>query len=655
MPRSLLVCLFALTAVTAIGIGPAAEAQGSGRTVPRCDVPEQFEGRDPSPLSLHDALDALLAIELDIDGMEDVMGRAILKGTSAHVGQLKQVVDRYLCSPELAYRAMISLRLLGEPDRYFLDIVEARDPGNGRNETQRMATYALYTLSVAPSISGYDEVRRIMAFVIQEDPIYLPDLRSYEISLAEQGTPPPDPLTAIDHIRPALPVAERIYETALQHISRTITGGVYLAEIDTLYLTELYDSFDAMHGKEIYRLRQFARTHPAATAAALAQAQAHLGSDDMPLLVFVERDDDALLPPDSALLFPGEIVNIAVDVGGLVEETTPGLKNAPPVDASANIEPAFECVRAFTTRWGDGLAAVFSYTFDGPGAVSIPHGSANRLSARDGEQPEAFYPSAAPPDPTFEPRWQVALDPGQTITWTVGARTAVASADGPRCDAAPPPAVDPTGLSAALVLDGEALAAGSIVSNNFRVDGNDHDLGGQLTGAPGTHGIATTEALRQTALAAIPAGRLGRITGVGPAPDIVALDPGLDLEALAQAVLAHPDLLTLTEAPPGPLGTAAAPVVVYVPGPAAQVPQAYQGFGILLADGKVQMATGSEWVGLVVSRSASPEIRLGGNARILGGAAATGGPVSLRLYNQATILRSRAALDLALGALGSTP
>ena len=217
------------------------------------------------------------------------------------------------------------------------------------------------------------------------------------------------------------------------------------------------------------------------------------------------------------------------------------------------------------------------------------------------------------------------------------------------------PPVDPMGLSAALVLDSEQLAAGSIVSNSFRVDGRDHDLTGQLTGAPGTHGIATTEALRQTALAAIPAGRLANITGVGPAPDLVAQEPGLDLEALAQAVLAHPDLLTLTAAPPGPLGTAEAPAVVYVPGPAAEVPQAYQGFGILLADGKVKLATGSEWRGLVLSRSAQPEIRLAGTARIIGGAAATGGPISLRLYDQAAVLRSAAALQIALDALDSAP
>ena len=192
------------------------------------------------------------------------------------------------------------------------------------------------------------------------------------------------------------------------------------------------------------------------------------------------------------------------------------------------------------------------------------------------------------------------------------------------------PTVDPTGLSAALVLDGDSLAGGSIVSRNFRIDGRDHDLAGQPTGDPGTHGIATTEALRQAALAAIPDGRLGNITGVGPAPDLVALGPGLDLDALVEAVLAHPDLLTLRQAPPGPLGTAEAPVVVYVSRPAAEVPQDYRGVGILVADGKVKLADGSEWVGLVVSRSEQPEIRLSGNARILGGAAATGGPISLR-------------------------
>ena len=204
-----------------------------------------------------------------------------------------------------------------------------------------------------------------------------------------------------------------------------------------------------------------------------------------------------------------------------------------------------------------------------------------------------------------------------------------------------------------MVIASDQLAGGTLVSADFRIDGRDHDLAGALTDSVAVAGIVTTQAVRDFALAHIPAGRLGNITGAGPAPDILVEAAGLNLDSLVAVVLAHPGLTTFSGTAPSTLGTETAPAVVYASS-RLELPTGFRGVGVLVADHSVHFADGAEWRGLVVVRGEKPELRVRGTGTILGGAVLTGGPVDLRLYDSARILRSAAALGLAQAALDST-
>jgi hypothetical protein len=209
-------------------------------------------------------------------------------------------------------------------------------------------------------------------------------------------------------------------------------------------------------------------------------------------------------------------------------------------------------------------------------------------------------------------------------------------------------------LNGALVLDTESLAAGTLVSSTFRIDGRDHDLAALPTDSTAAHGIATTGAVRDYALSALPATRLARITGAGPAPDIAVQSPGLSLDSLVAVALAHPDLMTLGRDAPTTLGTEAAPVVAYASS-RVDLPAGHRGYGLLVADQSVYFGQGAEWRGLILVRGSKPELRIYQDGVLLGGAALTGGPVDLRLYDNAAILRSLEALGLAQAALDTAP
>ena len=208
-------------------------------------------------------------------------------------------------------------------------------------------------------------------------------------------------------------------------------------------------------------------------------------------------------------------------------------------------------------------------------------------------------------------------------------------------------------LAGALVIDADAFAA-ALLSAGARIAGGDHHLSSDTTGAEPIAGVATTEPVRDYALANLPAGRLDNITGTGDAPSIAVETPGLDLDSLISVALAHPDLVTLSGVAPSTLGSDAAPVVVHATD-RVSLPAGHRGYGVLVADQAVSFVDGAEWYGLVVIRGPKPELRIRGTARLIGGVALTGAPVDLRLYDQAAILRSEAALQLAQAALDMVP
>ena len=373
-----------------------------------------------------------------------------------------------------------------------------------------------------------------------------------------------------------------------------------------------------------------------------------------------------------------------------LRSTVEGLRATPPAGLPAlpippngpldvvpaeTVEPILECVLPNN----DGtLTALFGYNNTNGRVARVPYGPKNRMTPThyDGAQPEKYGlpianerhdsrdPGRSHPFPSYV--FATVFDQGEEVAWTLGSRTVTASAASARCYPTSTPigpapfggrpvlSVDVSALTAALVLDANALAGSSIASNQFRIDGRDHGLDGFPADAGAAHGIATSEPVRAYILTALPADRLGNIVGSDIAPDIAVEGAGFPLGTLAERALAHPDLLTLTAPPTEPLGTPGAPVVAYAPD-GLVLPTGFQGAGLLVADGPLQFNAGAEWRGLVVVRGAAPQLRMSGTSRVLGGAVLNGESVQLRLYERAAVLRSAAGLALAQTALDSAP
>ena len=365
--------------------------------------------------------------------------------------------------------------------------------------------------------------------------------------------------------------------------------------------------------------------------------------------------------------------------------TPPAGLPAPPIPPNGpldvvpaeTVEPILECVLPND----DGtLTALFGYNNTNGRVARVPYGTENRMTpARyDGAQPEKYGlpianerhdnrdPGRSHPFPSYV--FATVFEDGAEVSWTLGSRTITASAASPRCyptstpfgptpfggGEAPAINVDISGLTAALALEADALVSSSIVSSQFRIDGRNHDLDGLPGEAVPVHGIATTEPVRDYALASIPADRLASITGAEPAPDIAVEGVGFGVDALAEQALGHVDLLTLTSSPTEPLGTPAAPVVAYAPN-GLTLPVGFRGAGLLVAEGPIQFNAGAEWRGLVVSRGEAPQLRMNGTSRVLGGTVLSGQSAQVRLYERAAVLYSAAALALAQAALDSAP
>lgn len=216
-------------------------------------------------------------------------------------------------------------------------------------------------------------------------------------------------------------------------------------------------------------------------------------------------------------------------------------------------------------------------------------------------------------------------------------------------DGADAPSVSPfESLTAAVVVVGETSA--TFNGTSFTISGAPTDMGGATTGKPPAHGISTaaTNAVR----AALSPQQAARVTGVGPAPDIVTEPLTFDAAAWADDLAARASV-TLGSRPSGAVGTEAAPVVAYAPS-GVRLSGGFRGVGVLIVDGAFEMRGDAEWRGLVVVRGSSDQQAdptLSGSPRILGALLVlpgeSGSPAVLRLSGRVSILYSPQALDLA--------
>ena len=589
---------------------------------PRCDWPAEFEGRDPSGLTLDQALDALLAFELDINGMEDTMGRAVLYGTPAQTDRLKAVVETWTCYPHLVMRALMALRLIGEPEAYFREIVD-RTAVDSAGKRRYISYFALGVLLMKPDLRLHQEYRPTLASFAG-----FPPMRNhtawFERNLVAYGTPPDDPVTDISWMDTQTPLVDRVYDVSENHMSELISGGLYDVARDSFYLTEMYSTFEESHGADIWRFRALARSHPSLVAAAIDEVVRRNSGPKRTQPFFVEPDPGG---PEDALFPPGAMARVIQTARAIVERSTPGLLDPPPVTLSASVVPVAECVRQHTSGLSAGLSARFGYTYDGPPA-RIPPGPNNRLSARDGEQPEGFYSGGI-----YDLEFYVPLEDGETVAWTLLGQTVAAGAASPRCDGTDPlvfgavPAAVTLADAADVRLNGNALS----------VSGWAHDLSGDLTDdAPRVAALASRDnpdlSDRQ---------RRRLIGGVSEAPLVIS--PSSWAARLAEAAT-----VTVGDRPLQTLGSSDAPVVAYAPS-GIQLDGRFQGWGVLVVDGPLTLRGGARWTGLVIVRGRAnlePEVDVIGTPSIVGGLVLADG-ASLSLGGRAEVLYSPAALALA--------
>lgn len=183
-----------------------------------------------------------------------------------------------------------------------------------------------------------------------------------------------------------------------------------------------------------------------------------------------------------------------------------------------------------------------------------------------------------------------------------------------------------TTLPAAATISSSTVEA-SFSGNSFSISGFDHDLSGSATGSgDDRHGIAVAdEAARQSILDELSANQEGNVTGTDPAPDVAVASPGLDVEALVDLLLAHPDLVTL-EADPGnqTVGSTAQPAVAYAPD-GLDVQGTFGGTGILIVEGtyaeSLALRGNASWTGLVIVRGqngAEAQFDMSGSVEVIG-------------------------------------
>jgi len=180
-------------------------------------------------------------------------------------------------------------------------------------------------------------------------------------------------------------------------------------------------------------------------------------------------------------------------------------------------------------------------------------------------------------------------------------------------------------LPAAATFVSDALNP-QFVGTTFRVYGREHDIGGQTTGSgDDRHGIVTSTAqATQDILDALEPDQTSRVRGSGASPDVVVDTPVLDIAALVDQFLAHPNLVLLDSLLDSDIGSAEAPVVAYAGTYDLELRSDMDGYGVLIVDGLVQFRNRSKWHGLLVVRPRVTEkarLALVNQSRVIGAAA----------------------------------
>ena len=188
------------------------------------------------------------------------------------------------------------------------------------------------------------------------------------------------------------------------------------------------------------------------------------------------------------------------------------------------------------------------------------------------------------------------------------------------------------------------LSAGTVaglkknaIGGSMEINGNDHDINGNLTGSGSVPGIAVDGTTQQTSiLDMIAKNAIDQVLGAGGTPSVGVVGNTIDWAEYAQLLADNPDILIDTQdkiKTTNVWGTTSNPKVTFVNGD-IQInnSQAASGCGILVVNGNLTINGGFDYKGMVIAfKDASIDIKLNGNGSIIGSLVVAGNQINVEV------------------------
>jgi hypothetical protein len=186
------------------------------------------------------------------------------------------------------------------------------------------------------------------------------------------------------------------------------------------------------------------------------------------------------------------------------------------------------------------------------------------------------------------------------------------------------------------------LSAGTVVglkknaiNGNIKIDGNDHNLSGELTGGSAVPGISVDgEPQKESVIDMITKNTIDQVLGTGGTPSVMVSSTAVDWVEYAQLVADNPDIIVDSQdkiKTTNTWGTLFEPKVTFVNGDIKiNNSQVANGCGILVVNGSLEINGGFDYIGLVIAfKNTIIDIKLNGNARILGSLVVAGDQINV--------------------------
>jgi len=191
------------------------------------------------------------------------------------------------------------------------------------------------------------------------------------------------------------------------------------------------------------------------------------------------------------------------------------------------------------------------------------------------------------------------------------------------------------------------------ISGSIVVNGNNHDLNGNLIGGTPVPGIGVDgETQRLAVIDMINKNKLDQILGAGGIPSVMVVNDTTDWAEYAQLLADNPDFLIDSQDKikgTNEWGNTAQPKVTFVNGDITlNNSQSASGCGILVINGNLTINGGFDYKGLLVAfKNTTVDINLTGNVNILGSLVAAGNQINVDVSSgNFSALYSTEALDL---------